>query len=668
VLLFGDREHTVAAWIALPGFATLLLVAGLALRLREPESSKEAALGLVFALASFPAFLIAFAATSNVSNGHGALFGVALLAPTAVYLLLAAAIERRRPDPGLQAAMLAAGLGLIAIASAAILGGSSLAFVFAIEAMLAASVGLRARDPRFVLASAAYLTLAYCHLLLFDAPPDSLAGFNDAVARTAWVAFAIAGAALMLGVVYERLGLPQAGPPSIRTFLLGSQSSPPKSSLLSVRREFDLLAATTALWGACVYSLSIGVEITNGTDDARFAAGHVLVTLLLVVTGVATYLLVRTPVWRLYGQVLLAVAGLKAVVIETDYSRESWQWLASLAILGAGVVSAGALDATLRRGPNAWLPVNASDLIASALIGVALALLVPEQWPSGPGTWEWLVIEASVLTMLAGAFLLQRNRDMLTVAWAAAAVMLLIAQENALGPGHHLALALTLALCGAVLLAAAMALRDPRLSLGSVVYAAFLTVVTFTDVAPPSDLLTRTSSPAAGVPAVLAVAALTGAYALTRPLRFRLDGDALDRALFRLDSETLRATRWFSAATVLYAIGLVVLGIAQTLPGAVDTNFQRGQAVVSGLWAIVGFGLLYTGLFRGSRSLRIGALVILGVSVAKLFVFDLGQLSSLARAFSFMSVGIVLLGAGLIYARLSSDLQRREGPQDARLS
>ena len=43
-----------------------------------------------------------------------------------------------------------------------------------------------------------------------------------------------------------------------------------------------------------------------------------------------------------------------------------------------------------------------------------------------------------------------------------------------------------------------------------------------------------------------------------------------------------------------------------------------------------------------------------GISLAKLFLYDLAFLSSVARAFSFLAVGGVLLAAGFFYQRLAA--------------
>lgn len=63
----------------------------------------------------------------------------------------------------------------------------------------------------------------------------------------------------------------------------------------------------------------------------------------------------------------------------------------------------------------------------------------------------------------------------------------------------------------------------------------------------------------------------------------------------------------------------------------------------------------YVGLRRRVQALQLGGFALFGVSLAKPFLYDLAFLSSVARAFSFLAVGGVLLLAGFFYQRLSVD-------------
>ena len=53
------------------------------------------------------------------------------------------------------------------------------------------------------------------------------------------------------------------------------------------------------------------------------------------------------------------------------------------------------------------------------------------------------------------------------------------------------------------------------------------------------------------------------------------------------------------------------------------------------------------------RLLSIACFAIFGVSLAKIFLYDLSRLSSVTRALSFLAVGAVLLLAGFFYQRLA---------------
>ena len=115
-----------------------------------------------------------------------------------------------------------------------------------------------------------------------------------------------------------------------------------------------------------------------------------------------------------------------------------------------------------------------------------------------------------------------------------------------------------------------------------------------------------------------------------------------------------------AGVVALYAASLTILELFQwASPASVATDFQRGHTAVSALWGLVGLALLYLGLTRRSRAFRLAGFALFAVSLAKLFLYDLSYLSSLARAFSFLAVGAVLLLGGFFYQRLSQQLDER---------
>jgi uncharacterized membrane protein len=66
----------------------------------------------------------------------------------------------------------------------------------------------------------------------------------------------------------------------------------------------------------------------------------------------------------------------------------------------------------------------------------------------------------------------------------------------------------------------------------------------------------------------------------------------------------------------------------------------------------IGIALLVVGLLRDLRSARLASAVYLIAAVLKVFVADLAHLEGVMRALSFIGLGLVLIGIGLVYQRL----------------
>jgi len=75
-------------------------------------------------------------------------------------------------------------------------------------------------------------------------------------------------------------------------------------------------------------------------------------------------------------------------------------------------------------------------------------------------------------------------------------------------------------------------------------------------------------------------------------------------------------------------------------------------------WGLEGLVLLVAGFLLRQRVLRLLGLLLLGVCILKVFVYDLRQLDALARILSFVVLGVVLLGVSLIYTRYREQLRR----------
>ena len=126
------------------------------------------------------------------------------------------------------------------------------------------------------------------------------------------------------------------------------------------------------------------------------------------------------------------------------------------------------------------------------------------------------------------------------------------------------------------------------------------------------------------------------------------------------------------AATVagfIGAAGFVYLGsvlIIDTI-GANDAGEAReiGQAWLSAFWAATGLGAVVWGMVRRSPKARLGGLALLAVAIGKVWTYDLAELEELARALSFVALGLLLLVGAFAYQRFKPG-GRRSGEAEER--
>lgn len=72
----------------------------------------------------------------------------------------------------------------------------------------------------------------------------------------------------------------------------------------------------------------------------------------------------------------------------------------------------------------------------------------------------------------------------------------------------------------------------------------------------------------------------------------------------------------------------------------------------SAAWLMLGIGLLVAGFATQSRTLRFGSAAVVVAVVIKVFLYDMASLDGVLRALSFIGLGVVLIGIGIIYQRL----------------
>ena len=326
-------------------------------------------------------------------------------------------------------------------------------------------------------------------------------------------------------------------------------------------------------------------------------------------------LLVPDNAWR---AVAVGITGLGLGALATPLA-ERRLWFA-----GWGLTGATAIVTLTAFAIDWWVQGVLSAHASIAGFGVAVALV-------GLAALQWRTTDV---------------RDFVTVSWSLA-IGLVLFGEAFLLHGES-ATGLAAALTGAAVALLAAPLREERLWWAAATVVSATSAAVLVLLTPVDHFLRVSASPGDGL--WVAAGCLAAGVVLH----------------FTAVREELR--RWIDPVGAIGALYLLSLGILETAQelfgGSVETNFERGHVGVSVVWALIGLALLVAGLLRDSTLLRYGGLALFGLSLAKIFLFDLSALSSVARALSFIAVGGLVLAGGFFLQRLSSQIGPRR-PQSS---
>ena len=580
-------------------------------------------------------FLVFAAAVLFGDRAGGDAQGIAFLVAAAGYAAGAFAVRR---ELGMVLGALA--LSAVAVGLAQILSGASLTYAWAAEAAVLAWTAQRFVRVRFQLAALAYLLLAVAHALLFEASLDHL---FEAMRRPAGGAPTVAACAFALLVVaFATRGLEDARDEELDGLLrpLGAVLRTLRAHEQTVRGTALALGAVLGVYAGSLATLGVFQAVTNDADRG-FELAHVTLTCAWAVLGLVALtvaLLRRGDVARGLAVSWLALVTLKTATFDAftlGQTLHSYAFFAVAGVLFVGTLLLHELDARVAHISPLAYPALLSTLILSVVGGTTVAQ---------GRTWDGAaVLGAGLALTLVGGFELRlaRLRDFATLLWGIGLAVAAVG-EAMMVKGIPLVLVWT---SSAVALAAlARLVSERRLALAAGAYLALAAALTLVDETPPSRLVVSTLHPGAHLAALVLVVSSIVAVAL----------------LLRHDEDVSQARSlgfWAAGVLGVYGLCLAILELAERIsPGNdVQTNFQRGHTAVSGFLGLLGLGLLYTGLKRRSRGLRVGGLGLLGVILAKIFLYDLAALSSATRAVSFLAVGAALLLGGFFYQRLTAD-------------
>jgi uncharacterized membrane protein len=459
---------------------------------------------------------------------------------------------------------------------------------------------------------------------------------------------------LLVGVwLHERKGHAEVGRIATATAIAGLYATAVVST-----QTYDLFSPIFGLEAAALIGV-IGVFIA-----VRWSS--MLVAGMGILGALAAPMLVGTPTDG--GSIAFVAVALAASVGVLLWQR--WNWLA----LGAFAVSAPQLIE--------WVWLNKSDepsllllavlvgfwvLYVASAFGYELRSRAKEALPAA----SWLLLLASsTLVVGMGYYVLDRVDDQIGLhAWVfgfAAAHLLLGSAAVRFGVHREIGSLLIGGGIGLASFGAANAFDGPVLvAAWSAAAAALAYLATRVD-ATPNPALSNAERLLFTAGGFLGLAIMHVLFVEAPPNSIAYGVEDLGSSLVAIASCAGAALAFHRfgrqiephAATVAGFIGaaaLVFLGSVLIIDaiGANDSGEAReiGQAWLSAFWAATGLGAVVWGMVRRSVNVRLGGLALLMVVIGKVWTYDLAELEELARALSFVALGLLLLAGAFAYQR-----------------
>ena len=110
-----------------------------------------------------------------------------------------------------------------------------------------------------------------------------------------------------------------------------------------------------------------------------------------------------------------------------------------------------------------------------------------------------------------------------------------------------------------------------------------------------------------------------------------------------------------AASALVLALAYITLEIRRLYHGPYlnsSTTFDVEQYTYSVAWLVFGVILLGIGLLLPSQRARLASAVMIAITVLKVFLIDMSNLTGAYRAFSFIGLGLVLVAIGWLYQRI----------------
>ncbi len=122
-------------------------------------------------------------------------------------------------------------------------------------------------------------------------------------------------------------------------------------------------------------------------------------------------------------------------------------------------------------------------------------------------------------------------------------------------------------------------------------------------------------------------------------------------------------TRDFFEQKICSVEKLMIDEWSHDLEAQVNSLRNMQQLSLSGVWLLYSIMLMVVGLWRRNRRIRLVAIGLFGVTILKIFVYDLSFLQTLYRICSFMGLGVILLAVSYLYQKYKSIILETEAQE-----
>ena len=461
------------------------------------------------------------------------------------------------------------------------------------------------------------------------------------------VTLAFLGSTILLGLglyLYERQGQTQAALATVASAIAALYAS---------------LTAATALYDLIDPALGLVVAGLVGASATAIAVrwqSPIVAGLGIVGALLSPVLVDAGPSGEALAFMAIALVSSTGVLL-----WQRWDWLASISFVASAPQVAAWLYDNYEQHLGQALVVLALFwlLYVVAAVGYELRVPVAELRASS----AMLLLADAVLVSGGGYLMLtETNHDAAATAWVIAHAVAHIglgafgfrgrmsseigAALVAVGLGLS-AIGLGLALSGPALVVGwtveAMVLawvagrtHDRRAELGVALFLVLAIGHVLAIEAPPDALLIGVDDL---VKALLGIAMVALASLVSASL---IDPDPRDRRV---------ALEITGLVALIYLPSVAIVDTWTT--GDLSEPGQTPQLLLSAFWSLTGLSAIVYGLVRRQRHARLAGLALLGIAVAKVFLFDLATLDSIYRVLSFLALGLLLLAGAFAYQRLA---------------